>query len=157
MEEIWSWEILFSYHTTMNHNPEEFKPTTNVISVIPQLNNRIKLQETFTYTIHMFVFKWYVLLVNYVRWVCLHGMVHPQFADGWKASGHGMYLRIYWINSSGQPTRNGPPAWGLGVGLTALTVNNFTVSKCFKRLGTGLILWHDLRNGKRHEVCVLGM
>jgi hypothetical protein len=34
------------------------------------------------------------------------------------ASKYGGWLRIYLISSSGQPTRDGPPAWGLGVGLT---------------------------------------
>jgi hypothetical protein len=27
-------------------------------------------------------------------------------------------VRIYCISSHGQPTQGGPPAWGLGVGLT---------------------------------------
>jgi hypothetical protein len=35
-----------------------------------------------------------------------------------KASRYGGQLRIYWISSRGQPTRGGPPAWGLGRGLT---------------------------------------
>jgi hypothetical protein len=33
-------------------------------------------------------------------------------------SSFGGQLRIYWISSRGQQTRGGPPAWGLGVGLT---------------------------------------
>jgi hypothetical protein len=42
-----------------------------------------------------------------VRWVsCHHGMTRPQVADGEDAG------------SREQPTRSGPPASGLGVGLT---------------------------------------
>jgi hypothetical protein len=38
---------------------------------------------------------------------------------GWReSSGYGGQLRIYWISSRGQTIRGGPPAWGLGVGLT---------------------------------------
>jgi hypothetical protein len=32
-------------------------------------------------------------------------------------SSYGGQLRIYLISSRGHPTRGGPPAWGLGVGL----------------------------------------
>jgi hypothetical protein len=56
---------------------------------------------------------------GHVRWVpCHHGMAHPQVADGgdslqfWKVA-------VNILNKSrGQPTRGGPPAWGLSVGLT---------------------------------------
>jgi hypothetical protein len=38
---------------------------------------------------------------------------------GWRNGlQYGGYLRIYWISSSGQPTRGGPPAWFLGEVLT---------------------------------------
>jgi hypothetical protein len=33
-------------------------------------------------------------------------------------SRYGGWLQIYWISSCRQPTRGGPPAWGLGVMLT---------------------------------------
>jgi len=39
----------------------------------------------------------------------------------WKegyASINGGHMRMYCMSSRGQPTRGGPPAWGLGVGLT---------------------------------------
>jgi hypothetical protein len=42
---------------------------------------------------------------------CHNGMTHPQVADG-------EGLQIHWIGSGGQPKRGGPPAWGLGRGLT---------------------------------------
>jgi hypothetical protein len=57
-----------------------------------------------------------------------------------------------------QSKGGGLPAWRLGVGLrtphhkTFLLLQN--VSKC---LGPGLILWHDLSNGKRTQDMVLGM
>jgi hypothetical protein len=44
-------------------------------------------------------------------------MARPRFADGGTASEYGGWLRIY---SRGQPTRGGPPAWGLGEVLTTL-------------------------------------
>jgi hypothetical protein len=57
-------------------------------------------------------------LFLHFRWVpCNHGMARPQVADGGDALQYGRQLRIYWISSRGQPTRVGPPAWGLGVGL----------------------------------------
>jgi hypothetical protein len=46
-------------------------------------------------------------------------MARPQVADG----GDGLQIWTVAANilneKSGQPTRGGPPAWGLGVGLTA--------------------------------------
>jgi hypothetical protein len=51
-------------------------------------------------------------------------------------------------SSRGKPTRGGPPAWGLGVGLTALNHKKFIFTKCFKvprtwlRIGSnGRLLW----------------
>jgi hypothetical protein len=46
---------------------------------------------------------------------CRHGMARPRVADGGTASEYGGQLRIC---SRGQPTRGGPPAWGLGEVLT---------------------------------------
>jgi len=51
-------------------------------------------------------------------WVCHHGMVCTQVAD------EGDDLLIWRVattilRSHGQPIRYGPPAWGLGKGLTA--------------------------------------
>jgi hypothetical protein len=42
-------------------------------------------------------------------------MARPRVADGGTASEYGRYLQIC---SRGQPTRGGPPAWGLGEVLT---------------------------------------
>jgi len=42
-------------------------------------------------------------------------MTRPQVVDGETACN---MLRIYRISSSGQPTRGGLPAWGLGEVLT---------------------------------------
>jgi len=36
-----------------------------------------------------------------------------------KASRYGRQLRMYWVSSSGEPTRGGPPTWALGEGFTA--------------------------------------
>jgi hypothetical protein len=42
---------------------------------------------------------------------------------GWRNGlRYGGYLRINWISSRGQPTKGGPPAWGLGEVLTTLPV-----------------------------------
>jgi hypothetical protein len=53
-----------------------------------------------------------------------------------------------WLSSS-QPTVGGPPAWGLGGGLTNLPRK----TQCLLRitthsLGTGRITWHNLSTGK---------
>jgi hypothetical protein len=46
---------------------------------------------------------------------CHHGMARPQVADG----GDGLQIwRVAANILNKQPTRGGPPAWGLGVGLT---------------------------------------
>ena len=44
---------------------------------------------------------------------CHHGMARPPVADGGTA-----YNIINWISSRGQPTRGGPPSWGLDEVLT---------------------------------------
>jgi hypothetical protein len=51
---------------------------------------------------------------------------------------------MYWISSRGQPTGGGPPAWGLGAGLTnphRKTSN--LLRNVVESLGPGRILWHD--------------
>jgi hypothetical protein len=50
----------------------------------------------------------------------------------------------------GQPTRDGPPAWELGVGLTTPHHKKIILLRIFTRgLGHGLILWIiDLSKGK---------
>jgi hypothetical protein len=50
---------------------------------------------------------------------------------------------------SRQPTSDGLPAWGLGVGLITPHRKNFLSRNISKRLGPGLILWYDLSNGRR--------
>jgi hypothetical protein len=56
-----------------------------------------------------------------------------------KYGGRG-YLWMYLIKYSGQPTRSGPPAWGLGKGLTTLHhKEKQLVTKCYtERLGWSL-------------------
>jgi hypothetical protein len=48
-------------------------------------------------------------------------------------SSYGGKLRIYWISSRGQPTRGGPPAWGLCVGLATPHRKNKLVTKTFTK------------------------
>jgi hypothetical protein len=52
----------------------------------------------------------------------------------------------------------GPPAWGVGVGPTTPHHKNFLLlHNVPKHLRPGLILLHDLSNGKRTCDLVLGM
>jgi hypothetical protein len=67
---------------------------------------------------------------NPFRWVpCHHGMARPQVADG------GNTLQVWRVAANilnkrrGQPTRGGPRAWGLGVGLTTPRRKNKLVTK----------------------------
>jgi len=64
------------------------------------------------------------------------------------ASRYGGYLWMYWVSSHAQPTRCGPPAWGLGEGLTTPHCKSQFVTKCcngprnWLRIGTsGSFLW----------------
>jgi len=53
-----------------------------------------------------------------VKWVPYHhGTAHPRVADREHALWEGN-SELYCISSYGQPARGGPPAWGLGGGLT---------------------------------------
>ena len=45
----------------------------------------------------------------------------------------GGQLRIYWIRSRGQPTRDGPPAWGLGEVLTTPHRRNISCYEQFTK------------------------
>jgi hypothetical protein len=49
---------------------------------------------------------------------CHHGMARPQVADGGTASYMEGSCEKNLISSRGQPTRGGPPAWGVGEVLT---------------------------------------
>jgi hypothetical protein len=51
-------------------------------------------------------------------------MARPQVADGGTAS---------YMEESGQPTRGGPPAWGLGELLTTPHRKKYIVTKCSHR------------------------
>ena len=53
-----------------------------------------------------------------------HGMARPQVSDGGTASNMEG-------SSRGQPTRGGPPAWGLGEVLTNTTRNNMFCNEMF--------------------------
>jgi hypothetical protein len=84
----------------------------------------------------MFVLTFYFKLINFVSNIFFpksYASFMPPMLSGslvttaWrdlrlrmeeKASRYGGQLRIYWISSRGQPTRGGPPAWGLGGGVT---------------------------------------
>jgi hypothetical protein len=60
-------------------------------------------------------------------------MARPQVVDGGDSL---QILQVYLISSRRQPTRDGPPAWGLGVGLPTLTIKNKLVTKIHKKLQT---------------------
>jgi hypothetical protein len=69
----------------------------------------------------------------HVKWVlCYNGMAYPQVADGgdslqmWRVA-----VNVLKISSHGQLTRGGPPAWGLGVVLTAPHGKKQSVTKCY--------------------------
>jgi hypothetical protein len=56
------------------------------------------------------------------------------------ASGYEEQLRIYWINNSGEPTRGGLPAWGLGVDLIMPHFKKISmIRKITRSLGPGRI------------------
>ena len=64
--------------------------------------------------------------------VCHHPMAHSLVADGGMASNmdwRGGELLIYLISNRGQPTRGGPPDWGLGEVPTTPHPENWP---CFK-------------------------
>jgi hypothetical protein len=65
-------------------------------------------------------------------------------------SSFGGKLRIYWIRSRGQPTRGGPPAWEMGVGLTTPHRRKISLlQKTTRSLGPGRIPWiNDPRERK---------
>jgi hypothetical protein len=70
---------------------------------------------------------------------CHHCMARLQVADGGTTSRYGGQLRIYWISCRGQPTKRGPPAWGLGEGLTTAHRKNLTMLRNgYLSLGIGL-------------------
>jgi hypothetical protein len=85
-------------------------------------------------------------------------------------SSYGGKLRMYWIYSRGQPSRGGPPAWGLSVGLTTphrkkisllrkrsqslgpgylgttITNQNLIQEEIKRRLNSGNACYHSVRN-----------
>jgi hypothetical protein len=78
----------------------------------------------------------------HVTWVpCHHGMARPQVEDG------GDGLRIWWVtanilNKQSQAADMGPPAWGLGVGLTNTHRKKVSLLRNItKGLGHGRIIW----------------
>jgi hypothetical protein len=58
----------------------------------------------------------------------------------------------YWISSRGEPTWGGPPAWGLGVGLTPLCKKSVCYGNVSQGLGLGLIIWNDLSKENIREI-----
>jgi len=66
------------------------------------------------------------------------------------ASRYGGLLQIYWISSHRQPTRGGPPALGLGEGLTTphWKKKNSLLQNITQDLRFGWILWNNLGNRK---------
>jgi hypothetical protein len=74
------------------------------------------------------------------------------------ASRYGGYLRICWISCRGLPTVGGPPAWGLGGGLTTLPrKTQYLLRITTHSLGTGRITWRNLSTGKWTWDLVHGM
>jgi hypothetical protein len=63
------------------------------------------------------------------------------------ASSYGGQLQMYWISSRWQMTSGGPPAWGLGVGLTTLHLNEKACLEMSQRASDlGRILWINDRS-----------
>ena len=82
----------------------------------------------------------------------LSGSLSPQHGAssvcGWRNGlQYGGWLRIYCISSRGQPTRRGPPAWGLREVLTTRRKNLPGYETDARALGPGLILRGDTRFG----------
>jgi hypothetical protein len=74
-------------------------------------------------------------------------MACPWVADGTTSSFGGL-LRKYWLSSRRQTTGGGPPAWGLGVGLTTPHRKKNSLRKATQSLGPGwILLMNNLSEG----------
>jgi len=82
----------------------------------------------------------YIVLLNvlslHCKWVpCPHVMMRPQVADGGDGLQIWRFAANTWINSRGQPTRNGSPSWRLG---GKLTTRHHNKPVCYEMLRRGL-------------------
>jgi len=117
MSDVWEslkWFLKFRGHVVILNClwAEQFSFQCNILSYYYQPIGDFFGPRKFGFLVRIFLFLIFQWIRIHVRWVlCHHGMARPQVADGG-------YLRIYWISSCGQPTRDSPPAWRLGVGLT---------------------------------------
>lgn len=86
-------------------------------------------------------------VLDHVMWVpCHHRRAHPWVADG----GDSLHIWwIYWISSRRQLTRDGPPAWRLGMSLTTPHhKENSLLPNATQGLKLWHILWNDISKGK---------
>jgi len=93
----------------------------------------------------------------HVKWVpCHHGIARPQVADGRE----GLQIQRVAENILNKQSRTVDKGWSsslkVGCGATQPLIVKKKLRNVSKRLGSGLILWHDLSNGKGHEIWTLG-
>jgi hypothetical protein len=75
-------------------------------------------------------------------------MARPWLRTEATASRHWEWLRIYWVNSRGQPIKSVHPAWGLGWGWQVLIVKSSLLRNVTHDLWLGRIFWNDLSKEK---------
>jgi hypothetical protein len=63
-------------------------------------------------------------------------------------SRYGRWLWMYWISSHGEPTRDGPPAWGFGKGPTTPHCKKSACYMLHMASELDKILWNDLDNSE---------
>jgi hypothetical protein len=103
----------------------------------------------FYFVINYFILRYVTLLTMLSGVHCHDGMTRPRVAD----RGDGLQIwRVaanIFISRRGRPTVDGPPAWGLGGGLTILPrKTQYLLRIITHSLGTGRITWHNLSTGK---------
>ena len=76
--------------------------------------------------------------MNSGKWVRHHGKARSQVVDGGDGLQFGGWLWISWKSGRGQPTRGGPPDWGLSEVLTTPHHKNILCYEMFTQKASGL-------------------